>query len=207
MIDEPDNVYYVGAMSLDNINQIKRYSIEDFKELWKIDLNLPSILVTFHPETVGTTLEQNKNYANEIADALVELKQFQIIVTMPNADAAGTVIRDVFQRKLKKCNNIFLVENFGTRGYFTLMEKCAFLVGNTSSGIIEAASFGKYVIDLGSRQKGRATNENIINVSIDSNKIVNAVNRIQKLGEYEGNNIYWNGGAADKIIQVLEKQL
>ena len=207
MIDEPNNVHYVGAMSLDNISQINRYTIEEFRSLWNIDLTIPSILVTFHPETVETSLDQNKKFAIEISKALLAQTNFQIIITMPNADTAGTIIRDVFLQEFKNKKNIFLVENFGTRGYFTVMEKCAFLIGNTSSGIIEAASFGKYVIDLGNRQKGRATNRNVIKVPIDALKITNSIKKIQKLPKYNKKNIYWNGGSSDKIIAVIEKYL
>jgi GDP/UDP-N,N'-diacetylbacillosamine 2-epimerase (hydrolysing) len=108
---------------------------------------------------------------------------------------------------LKNKNNIILVENFGTRGYFTIMENCEFLIGNTSSGIIEAASFGKYVIDLGDRQKGRAINKNVLKAKINSSSITNAINKVKKLHKYGGKNIYWNGGAAEKIIKIIEKHI
>ncbi len=207
MIDLPNKVFNVGAMSLDNIKQIKKYSLNEFKRLWNIDLNIPTILVTFHPETVKTSSGLNKNFANNIANALLAQKQYQVVVTMPNADAAGTVIRNVFNQKLKNKNNIILVENFGTRGYFTIMENCEFLIGNTSSGIIEAASFGKYVIDLGDRQKGRAINKNVLKAKINSSSITNAINKVKKLHKYGGKNIYWNGGAAEKIIKIIEKHI
>jgi GDP/UDP-N,N'-diacetylbacillosamine 2-epimerase (hydrolysing) len=207
MIDMPNKVFNVGAMSLDNIKHVKRYSINEFKKLWNIDLSIPTILVTFHPETVESSLDLNKNFANQIANALLTQKQYQIVITMPNADAAGTIIRDVFEHKLNGKKNIILVENFGTRGYFTIMEKCEFLIGNTSSGIIEAASFGKYVIDLGNRQKGRVINKNVLKVAINSSSITSAIEKVKKFPKYSEKNIYWNGGSAEKIIKIIEKHI
>jgi GDP/UDP-N,N'-diacetylbacillosamine 2-epimerase (hydrolysing) len=207
MVDMPNKVFNVGAMSLDNIKHVKRYSINEFKKLWNIDLSIPTILVTFHPETVESSLDLNKYFANQIANTLLTQKHYQIVITMPNADAAGTVIRDVFEEKLNGKKNIILVENFGTRGYFTIMEKCEFLIGNTSSGIIEAASFGKYVIDLGNRQKGRVINKNVLKVAINSSSINSAIEKVKKFPRYSEKNIYWNGGSAEKIIKIIEKHI
>jgi GDP/UDP-N,N'-diacetylbacillosamine 2-epimerase (hydrolysing) len=203
ILDGPSRVYYTGALSLENLNSIRLLDIGEFKLKWKIDLNQPTILFTFHPETVNPTL--NPIYSEEITEAILSLDNFQFLITMPNADTYGNRIRKLFESKFQNCKNIFLVENLGTQSYFTAMKYSKLLVGNTSSGIIEAASFKKYVINIGSRQAGRAVSSNIINVEIEKDLIIDAVNKTVSLGEYNGNNIYHNQNkkASSIIIQAL----
>jgi GDP/UDP-N,N'-diacetylbacillosamine 2-epimerase (hydrolysing) len=76
------------------------------------------------------------------------------------------------------------------------------MLGNTSSGIIEAASFGKYVINIGDRQKGRVSGENVINVSYNAEEIINSLNRING-HRFEGKNIYYQDDTVKKIIKQL----
>jgi GDP/UDP-N,N'-diacetylbacillosamine 2-epimerase (hydrolysing) len=205
ILDEPRRVYYTGALSIENLNSIQLLDIDEFKLKWKIDLISPTILLTFHPETVNSIL--NITYSEEIAEAILSLDNFQFLITMPNADTYGNRIRKHFESKFKNCKNIFLVENLGTQSYFTAMKYSKLLVGNTSSGIIEAASFKKYVINIGDRQAGRAVSSNIINVEIKKDLIVDAVNKAVSLGDYNGNNIYHNQKqkASSIIMEVLKK--
>ena len=174
-----------------------------FKLKWGVDLNLPTILFTFHPETVNSTL--NSTYSELIIEAILSLENFQFIITMPNADTYGNRVRKQFESKFEGCKNIFLVENLGTQSYFTAMKYSKILVGNSSSGIIEAASFKKFVINLGSRQAGREMSSNVINVEIKKKSIVDAINKTALLGLYEGENIYLNRNknASSIIIQAL----
>ncbi len=98
-----------------------------------------------------------------------------------------------------------IIESFGTLGYFSCLKYCSFVLGNSSSGIIEAASFGKYVLNLGDRQKGRAAGENVIHLPILKEKIIKTAQKIQNLPVLSTQNIYGQGNAADKIIDILKK--
>jgi GDP/UDP-N,N'-diacetylbacillosamine 2-epimerase (hydrolysing) len=199
-----ENIYVTGALSLDNLSEIPFLTKEEFLEKWKIDLSKPSILITIHPETVA--FDKNLEYAESAAIALKMLcSTHQLIITMPNADTMGSVFRAKFEKLHKEnSNSIFLIENFGTQSYFTCMKYCNFLLGNTSSGIIEAASFNKYVIDIGDRQKGRLCGENVIHVPFDSQQIIAAVQKISGL-QFEGKNVYARGLAAPIIVEALQK--
>jgi len=84
------------------------------------------------------------------------------------------------------------------------MKYCDFVLGNSSSGIIEAASFHKYAVDIGTRQSGRMTSGNIIHVNAESVSIVEACKRALSVGSYKGSNIYFKGGASTAIINVLK---
>jgi GDP/UDP-N,N'-diacetylbacillosamine 2-epimerase (hydrolysing) len=195
-------IYNVGSLSLDLIGQLKLLTQVEFYEKWNIDLAKPTILTTFHPETVN--FEKNDEYAKNLISAFEELNEYQFLVTMPNADTSSQSIRERLTKKFCKSKRVILVENLGTQSYFSAMSMCKFLLGNTSSGIIEAASFGKFVINVGDRQKGRVCGNNVIHEPISCSHIVAAVRRIEKLSGPDKENIYYNGGAVKAIVKILK---
>lgn len=205
MVDKQpgSDVYNVGALSLDTFEDFEGYAIEEFSEKWHIDLSKPTILTTFHPETVDGG--SNKTHAETLCAVINQYAAagFQFLITMPNADTYANSIRQAFTEKLSDNRNVYMVENLGTKSYFTAMQSCCFLLGNTSSGIIEAASFGKYVINLGNRQAGRAHGLNVIDCAIEKDAIAAVIEKIREK-KWTGGNIYYQGGAADQIINVLK---
>ena len=198
-------VYNVGSLSLDNLQDIDLLNTEEFTETYGIDMSRPTILFTFHPETVNT--EMNEKYIREIISALESASKYQIVITMPNADTKGNVIRNNLNRFIKENEGrVYGIENFGIKGYFSCMNHARFLMGNSSSGIIEAASFGKQVLNLGDRQSGRATGDNVLNLEINKDKILSAISEIEQSSYKQNGNIYWNGGAAERIIRILKQE-
>lgn len=202
IIGSNNNVYNVGALSLENINDIDIYSKEAFQSVFGIDINKGSVLVTFHPETVS--VEKNKEYVRELIAALDELDD-QIIITMPNTDTMGNIMRKEYEHFIASKPNVIGIENFGTKGYFSCMKYVKYLVGNSSSGIIEAASFNKYVINIGDRQKGRTTSQNIIQVDPIKSQILEGCTLANTRGDYAGQNVYFSENPSKKIINVLKK--
>ena len=206
LIENNKNIYNVGALSIDNLKKIKFYSISEFKETFNIDLSIPTILVTFHPETVS--FEKNKEYISELLSAIDDLKNYQTVLTMPNADTMGLHIRNEIIKFTKThTDNFIAVENFGLKGYLSAMKHCAFMLGNTSSGFVEAAFFPKYVINLGNRQKGRIITKNIINCEIKKDKILSAIKQIEKNPVIENVNIYGDGTTAKQIVKILKTKV
>jgi GDP/UDP-N,N'-diacetylbacillosamine 2-epimerase (hydrolysing) len=203
MLDITDRIYTVGALSLDSLETLEFFSIEDIKERWNIDLRKPTILTTFHPETVRTS--SNELFAYELVKAIESLSRFHVVITLPNADTLGTTVRRIFEERLGGLPHVTLIDNFGTRGYFSVMHHSAFLLGNTSSGIIEAASFGKYVINLGNRQEGRLQSDNVVNVPIEKDRILEAVESIAGKGDFRGENKYHRSGAAALITGAIKE--
>lgn len=203
MIGDDQNVFYVGALSLDNLDEITLYTPQEFVKIYGIDLSIPTILFTFHPETIEPG--KNRYFIKEIINAMEYLEEYQVVVTMPNSDMGNISVRQDLERFIKRHDNrVIGVENLGTRGYFSCMEHCSFVMGNSSSGIIEAASFGKYVIDLGDRQKGRLAGKNVIHVDIEKEKILSAIRKMEKAPDLDRLNIYWNGGASKRIREILK---
>ena len=123
---------------------------------------------------------------------------------MPNADTMGSVYRKVYQKLDKKSKNICLVENFGSQSYYSAMKMCKIILGNSSSGIIEAASFKKYVINVGDRQKNRTCSDNVIQSSFKFEDIIKKTMKyIDK--EYDGSNIYSKSNGVSAIIKTLKE--
>jgi|SaaInlStandDraft_1057018.scaffolds.fasta_scaffold17728_3 GDP/UDP-N,N'-diacetylbacillosamine 2-epimerase (hydrolysing) len=196
------NIYHTGSLAIDNINETKLYNSAEFKELFHFDIDQPFILFTFHPETVDYNM--NEGFALIMRDVLMVLK-CNVLVTMPNADTMGGVIREALQYAASKNKNLFLFESLGSKGYYTALKSCMVVLGNSSSGIIEAASFSKYVINIGNRQLGREYSRNVIHCKINKNEILEAILKIEELPELDTFNIYGDGKASFKIIEVLKK--
>ncbi len=205
IVNEEANIFNVGALSIDNLSKVKFLSKKDFLTKFNIDLNIPTILSTFHPETIS--FEKNEIFAKELMDTFNDLsEQYQIVITMPNSDTMGNKVREIIINQSKGNNNIKLIESFGMLGYLSCMKHCQFMLGNTSSGFIEANYFPKYVINIGDRQKGRIITENIISTSIDKKNILEAVNLIDKKPTLTYKGVYGDGNAADKIIKILKEE-
>ncbi len=204
--EKPQNVFNVGALSVDNLKQVELYSISEMQQQFKIDLSKPTILSTFHPETIN--LEKNLEYINELLQAIDILrKKYQIVITMPNADTMGLSIREKIINFSKGRKNIIIIESFGMKGYLSCMKYSTFLLGNTSSGFVEAAFFPKWVINLGNRQDGRIITENIISIPVNKQAILKAVNEIENRKLPENCNIYGDGKTAERITQTVKNLL
>lgn len=204
VVKQSAQVHNVGALSIDNLKNIKFLSLEDFKQKYGIDLNKPTILSTFHPETVS--FEKNEIYIKELLSSFEELKKdYQIIITMPNTDTMGQMVRDEIVAFKKSNPEIVTIESFGMVGYLSCMKHCSFLLGNTSSGFVEASYFPKFVINLGDRQKGRIITKNIYIIPITKKAILQSVSNIEKMNEPENENVYGNGNSALKIIEQIKQ--
>lgn len=198
-----NHIYNVGSLSLNNIELFKATDKSTFFDKFGIK-NGPYILVTIHPETVS--VESNLLYAKEFSKALSEIcKEINVIITMPNADTLGSVYRkEINNLRDNNQNSILLIENFGKKHYFNAMNYSTLLLGNTSSGIIEAASFGKYFINVGDRQKGRTQSLNVYDVNFDSYNIIKTTLKLLSYDPYSGENIYFKKQSAKKIITTLK---
>ena len=123
---------------------------------------------------------------------------------MANADTMGSLFREISKKlKEKNPNKFVLVESFGKENYFSAMKASKFLIGNTSSGILEAASFGKFVINVGNRQLGRLQSGNVIDVDFNKEEIIKSIEEIEKQQKFKGANKYYKKNTANKIIEIL----
>ena len=206
ILDSQSHIFSVGSLSLNNIKEFVPIEREDFYNKFSIP-NKEFSLVTFHPETMS--IDDNFKYANAMKEALAKISEkIFIVITMPNADTQGSIYREaILKLKNEIPERILLIENFGKNNYFSAMHYAKILIGNTSSGILEAASFGKYVVNVGDRQKGRVQSKNVINCPFEEPAIVLAVNEALEFGKYTGENVYFKEGVADHIIKIVKKLL
>ena len=202
--DNHATIHCVGSLSLENLEQLELLSLSGFQDKWGIDLSIDTLLVTVHPETVA--FEKNEEYCSEFTQAIEVLAEtFQVVITMPNADTSGLIFREAISELAFKKTSIKIIENFGTQSYFTCMKYSKLLIGNTSSGIVEAASFQKYVLNVGDRQKGRLCSENIIHLPFNNECIIASTHEYAKK-MYEGVNIYYQKNPSLKILNVLKQE-
>jgi GDP/UDP-N,N'-diacetylbacillosamine 2-epimerase (hydrolysing) len=203
IVDDKEHIYNVGALSYDNLTNLQLYTTEEFQSRFHVDLARPTVLITIHPETVS--FERNEEYTNILLDILSEIKGYQYLITMPNADTMGLSIRKKLIKYAEGHSEVILKENLGTVGYLSAMKSCSFMLGNTSSGFIEAAFFPKWVINLGDRQKGRILTPNIIHANFNRDEILSAFEKIKVSQLPLSSPIYGDGTAAQKILKIVKE--
>lgn len=204
--EEPWRVFHAGAPSLDNLSLVEILNREQIEERFGLHLgDSPFLLVTFHPVTLE--YEDAEWQVMELLAALDGLGM-PCVFTMPNADTHGRVIRGMIQEFVAAHPNAQALESLGTQGYFSLMTLAGAMVGNSSSGMVEAASFELPVINIGTRQSGRVFGDNVIHVDyhreVITSGILRAVSTEFKASLKGMQNPYGSGDAARKIVQVLK---
>lgn len=197
------NIFSVGSMSLENFENLCLPMWSKVKVLFQIPFD-SFILVTFHPESIGT--EKNLEFSNTVFNTLKQLtSKYNLLITAANSDAMGSI----FNKKHLELEKLYptrvrLVQALGKLNYFSAIQNCQFMVGNTSSGIVEAASFNKWVVNVGERQKGRLKNKNVFDVPFDEGEILKALDFISVKTKYDGTNIYYNKNSVSKILKEIK---
>ncbi|MFT3886281.1 MAG: UDP-N-acetylglucosamine 2-epimerase [Flavobacteriales bacterium] len=205
MIGTEAGVYDTGALGLDNLRTMEFLSVPAIRDRFGVDMSKPTVLITLHPETRSAG-EAGAQWA-EVEAALRPLAQrYQLLVTLPNADTHGSAIRIRWQRLLATMSNAVGLDSLGSRGYLSCMRHCAFMLGNSSSGYVEASFFPKPVIDIGERQTGRIVTPNIRRVPFDASAILAAVSVIEQAPATYGSapGIYGDGHAAERMLRIME---
>lgn len=172
--EEPWRVIVSGAPGLDHLDTVNYQAREFLESRFGIDLSSPTLLVTFHPVTLE--YEQVELQIDAVLGALHK-SECAIIFTAPNADTGGSVVLNKIRHYVASHSNSQLVDNLGTETYFSLMRYITAMVGNSSSGIIEAPSFKLPVVNIGTRQDGRLRADNIIDVECDEDEILRGITR------------------------------
>lgn len=172
--ENPDRVFNVGALGVENIKQITLMEKSELENDLKISLDKYS-LATFHP----VTLEDNTARC-QITTLLEVCKMYpgiDFIFTKANADSGGNIINDILEKYSKNISNIHLFSSLGTVRYLSAMKNCLFVIGNSSSGIIETPSFHIPTINIGDRQKGREMAQTVIDCKCQLEDIQKSINK------------------------------
>jgi UDP-hydrolysing UDP-N-acetyl-D-glucosamine 2-epimerase len=206
MGEEAWRVTVSGAPSLDNLQAMKLFSLAELEEKYAVRFSQPPLLVTFHPVTLE--YEQTAQQAEELLAAL-RASNLPVLFTLPNADTGGRIIMRMVREYVETEASAQLVDNLGTQAYFSFMAAAAAMVGNSSSGIIEAASFKLPVVNIGNRQKGRAHGRNVIDVGGKREEILDGIRKALD-ADFRASlsqlaNLYGDGFAAEKIVRQLKE--
>ena len=206
--EHPSRVYNVGGLGIDNIKKLQLLSKEDFEKSIDFNLNKKNIIVTFHP----VTLENNsaeKQFKN-LLDAIDTLEDTHIIFTKANSDTDGRVINRMIDEYVSKNSHKSVAfTSLGQLRYLSALQYVDAVVGNSSSGLIEAPSFKIATLDIGDRQKGRIKASSVVEVSDSKADIVDGLEKIYST-EFQEKlknvmNPYGNGGASKKIKQIIKE--
>jgi len=206
--ENPKRVFNVGGMGIENIKRLKLLNKEKFEKSIGFKLNQKNILVTFHPVTLenSTAKEQFQN----LLDAIDELKDTNIIFTKANSDTDGRVINQMIDNYVS-VNSDKSIEftSMGQLRYLSALQFIDAVVGNSSSGLIEAPSFKIGTINIGDRQKGRIKSKSVIDSKENKKSILDSFNKLYS-NEFKDilktvKNPYGDGCASKKIIKELKK--
>ena len=208
--ENPDRVFNYGSTSVDNIVHLADLNKQE--SLKSIGLNdCTYVLCTYHPVTLG---EKDIDWMiDEFIRAIEAFPEIQFIVTKSNADQGGSRINQLLDEAESRLENLHVFSSLGAKRYLSLMKHAEFVLGNSSSGIIEAPVFHVPTVNIGDRQRGRLQADSIINCDSDSNSIKEA---ITKALSDEHRSVcshvvspYGDGNAArqiaQKIVEVIDQ--
>ncbi|GER94593.1 UDP-N-acetylglucosamine 2-epimerase (hydrolyzing) [hot springs metagenome] len=206
--EDPSRVFNAGALGIDNIKKMKLLTKEEVEERLGKKFKSKNLLITFHPVTLekGTA----ELHFRELLKVLDELDDTLLIFTKANADTEGRVINKMIDEYANiNPDKVVVFTNMGQLLYLSTMQYVDAVVGNSSSGIIEAPSFKIGTIDIGDRQKGRIKAKSVIDCQPDYYSIKEAIKKLysREFKEILENikNPYGDGQASEKIIDVLKK--
>jgi UDP-hydrolysing UDP-N-acetyl-D-glucosamine 2-epimerase len=199
-------IFNVGALGIDNIIHNKRIPKNELFKQLKLDENKKTILLTYHPVTLEfkiSPLDQIKNIFNALGRF-----DFQIVVTTSNVEADRDIIMLYVKEQISKNKDIHYIASLGVIKYYSLIPYCEFVIGNSSSGIVEVPFFHKPTINIGDRQKGRLRHPSIIDTEYSEESIISGINKalskdfqesIKNMGYKFG-----DGHAAERIVKILK---
>lgn len=206
--EHPDRVYNVGGMGIENIKRLTLLNKEAFEESIDFKLGEKNILVTFHPATLENCTAESQFH--ELLAAVGSLENTHIIFTKANSDTDGRIINQMIdQFVFKNSNKSIAFTSLGQLRYLSALQFMDAIVGNSSSGLLEAPSFKIGTINIGDRQLGRLKAQSVIDCLPIKESILNAFEELYS-DEFQRHlpniqNPYGNGMASKQIIKIIKK--
>lgn len=205
MGEEPSRVYNVGALGVENILREQLLSPQELKESVDFPADRPYAVVTFHPVTLEkATAEQQ---VRELLAAMRQREDLFFLITKANSDAGGRRINELLETETKKCSNMKLVASLGMKRYLSAVKHAKFVLGNSSSGIIEAPALQVPTVNIGDRQQGRIQAKSIVNCEPECASILAAIDRALGMQGLSCANPYGDGHTSEKIVEILKEYM
>jgi UDP-hydrolysing UDP-N-acetyl-D-glucosamine 2-epimerase len=208
MGEAPERVFTVGSTGVDTLMALGRATPADIQALAGLDVSKGFVLATFHPETLG-----DRPAAEQIATFLAGLggvANRPILMTQPNADAGSGAVRSALTAfAAERPGQVRLVQSLGARGYAAALTACDVVVGNSSSGVIEAPAAGVPSINVGARQDGRLKPGSVIDCALEPGAIRVALSQALTPAFRETARsqppMFGDGTAGRRIVDILER--
>ena len=203
MGEEEWRVHRAGAPSLDHLRHNHLLSKDQLEDRLQISLSQPTLLVAYHPVTI---FRETTREANALFEALQSVSD-QILFCYPNADAGSRMLIERTTEFLSRRANGRIFTNLDAVTYWSLLRNVSALIGNSSSGIMETASFALPTVNIGMRQQGRERPKNVLDAPADSTAILSAIQAARsdsfRHSLHGMTNPYGDGHAAETIVRVL----
>ena len=208
--ENPERVFYVGALGVENIKKINLMTKEELEKSIHFEIDENTVVVTYHPVTLenNTVEEQFLN----LLKVLDRNPKIRMIFTKANADTNGRIVNELIDKyTAQNSERACAFMSLGQKRYLSALKYCRIVIGNSSSGIIEAPSFGKPIINIGDRQKGRICADSVINCGYTQQEIQQAMETaLTKEFENKASNCrnpYEKENTAANIISVIKDYL
>ena len=208
--ENPERVFCVGAIGVENIKKINLMTKEELERSIHFEIDENTVIVTYHPVTLeNNTVEEQFLNLLEVLDRNPKIR---MIFTKANADTNGRIVNELIDKyAAQNSERACAFMSLGQKRYLSALKYCRIVIGNSSSGIIEAPSFGKPIINIGDRQKGRICADSVINCGYTQQEIQQAM-ETALTEEFENKarncrNPYEKENTAANIISVIKDYL
>lgn len=205
--EQPERVFLVGGLGIDNIKRLELLDRAELEASIDFQLGAKNLLITFHPVTLETSTAEDQ--MTELLAALAELKDTQLIFTMPNADTDGRTLIKLVQQFVTQHPNSRAYTSLGQLRYLSCIAQVDGVVGNSSSGLAEVPSFKKGTINIGDRQRGRLRATSVINCEPTRQSIEGALEKLYtaafQASLSQVKNPYGEGGASEKVVRTIKQ--
>lgn len=202
MGEAPERVFNVGALSVENILHVPLLDRDEIRRETEIPAGVPYAVVTFHPVTLESGSEREQ--VKQLIAAMERKNEFFYLITKANADAGGDTVNALLEDFASRSANARLVDSLGMRRYLSAVCHAAFVLGNSSSGIVEAPSLGTPTVNIGDRQKGRLMADSIVSCQPEADDILRAMALAAGM-EHKPSFLYGNGETSEKIVDIMKK--
>jgi UDP-hydrolysing UDP-N-acetyl-D-glucosamine 2-epimerase len=205
MGENPDRVFNTGCPTIDMLDNFKKVDLNliHLQRKYRVFLDLKErdyFMIIFHPVTTEFNHCQKDM---EIVLKAVESFNKYIVLIYPNRDAGADEMVDVVMRRSRIYKKYILNRHLDFDDYINLMVNSSAFIGNSSSGIRETSTFGIPTVNIGSRQHMRDRNKNVLDVDVDREQIIDAINSALNVERYPCENIYGDGNASKQIVDIL----
>lgn len=209
--EEPNRVYNVGALGIENIKKERIWSKDELKQSVDFDFHKPYVLITYHPETLERlTVEEQ---AKVLIDVMEEKSGYLYLITKANSDKGGARINQILEAYAEGKENVLVVSSLGRKRYLSAVYHSEFVLGNSSSGVIEVPAIGTPTVNIGDRQRGRILPDSVISCERDKKSILEAMEKADKMKKefIEGRRIadttFGDGTTSQQMVEILKRYL